>query len=40
MSVLTTLMENYKIANATSNSAAVVFTENDIPESALERANL
>ena len=37
MSVLTTLMENYKIANATSNSAAVVFTENDIPESALER---
>ena len=37
MSVLMALMENCKLANATSNSAAVVFTEYDVPEAALER---
>ena len=37
MSVLMALMENRKMANATSTCAAVVFTENDFPEAALER---
>ena len=31
------LMQNCKMANASSNSKAVVLTENDIPGAALER---
>ena len=37
MSVLPVLMQNCKMANASSNSTAVVLTENDIPGAALER---
>ena len=37
MSVLPALMQNCKMANASSNSTAVVLTENDIPGAALER---
>ena len=37
MSILMALMENCKMVNTTSNCAAVVFTENDFPEAALER---
>ena len=38
MSVLMAFnMQNCKIANAISNSTAVVLTENDIPGAALER---
>ena len=33
------LMQNCKMANATSNSTAVVLTENDFPRAALERRN-
>ena len=31
------LMQNCKMANASSNYTAVVLTENDIPRAALER---
>ena len=37
MSVLMALMQNCKMANASSNYTAVVLTENDIPRTALER---
>ena len=37
MSVLMALMQNCKMANASSNSAAVILIENDIPRAALER---
>ena len=37
MSVLMALMQNCKMASASSNSMAVVLTENDIPGAALER---
>ena len=38
MSILMSLMQNCKMANyASSNSTAVVLTENDIPGAALER---
>ena len=37
MSVLKALTQNCKIANAISNSTAVVVTKNNIPEAALER---
>ena len=37
MSVLMALKQNCKIANATSNSTAVILTENDILGAALER---
>ena len=40
MSALKALIQNCKMANATSNYTAVVFTENDIPRAALEDANL
>ena len=36
-SVLMALMQNCKMANGSSNSTAVVLTENDIPGAALER---
>ena len=40
MSVLMALMQNCKMANATSNSTSVVLTENDIPGAAKKVANL
>ena len=36
MDILMALMQNCKMVNATSNSTAIVLTENDIPGVALE----
>ena len=38
--MLMALIQNCKMANASSNSMAVVLTENDIPGAALKDANL
>ena len=40
MNILKALIQNCKMANATSNSTSVVLTENDIPGAAQKDANL
>ena len=40
MNILKALIQNCKMANATSNSTSVVLTDNDIPGAAQKDANL
>ena len=40
MNILKALIQNCKMANATSNSTSVVLTENDTPGAAQKDANL